>query len=145
MTDPHPHAGALADLLYAEAAVFTELADLAVQQRQALLRGDEARIETLAARAATLATRFRLLEDERVRVEPAGGVVPGTETAREALVAALGRLLRETAVSRTVLERLGDTVSARLAAVGGLFGNTYLPSGRTLPTRPAGRSLCAEG
>ncbi len=145
--EPARRTTALADLLKAETALFAELAELAGRQRAALLGADEARLQTLAAQAETLATRFRLLEDERARLEtPDIAHEPAVERARSTLVSALGRLLRESSVSGIVLARLEDTVAARRAAVGGLFGTTYLPDGRT-PDRgvAAGTALCARG
>ena len=139
-------AAALADLLQAEAALFDELSDLSGMQRRALARAAEAELAQAASRAETLATRFRLLEEERGRIE---SFVPEGERrvaeARAALARALGRLLRETAVSGAVLERLGDTVAARQAAVGGLLASTYRPDGRGASRRPAGARLSAEG
>ncbi len=138
---------ALADLLDAEAAVFLELADLAARQRAALLEADTERLNACTARAETLATRFRFLEVERTRLE--AQPAPSSErldAARRVVTAALGRLLHETQVSSTVLERLEDSIAARQAAVGGLFGATYLPDGRAAANSAApGRALCAEG
>ena len=89
-------AAALADLLTAEAALFDELSDLSGMQRRALARAAEAELAQAASRAETLATRFRLLEEERGRIE---SFVPEGERrvaeARVALARALGRLLRE--------------------------------------------------
>lgn len=139
----------LAELLRAEAAVFDELADLAVRQRRALLDADEDRLLALAGQAETLATRFQLIEDERARVERIGSHGaeddPRLTDATAILRSALSRLLRETAVSGAVLERLGDTVAARQAAVGALFGTTYLSDGRRTMRRASGAALCAEG
>lgn len=133
-------------ILEAQAHLFGELAELAKNQRRALLAADQAALEDMSVRAETLATRFRLLEDERSRLEqeqpqPQGSIV---DRARERARKALAHLLEEVAVSATVLERWGDTVAARQVAVWSLFGAAYLPTGR-IAGAPAGVRLSAEG
>ncbi len=139
----------LADLLRAEAAVFIEMAGLAAEQRRALLAADPERLEAVVRRAEGATTRFRLLEDERRRVEdglaPDAAGDPGLHDAREAVLVALGRLLHETSVSGSVLEKLGDSALARQAAVGGLFNTTYMPDGRAAACGATGMRLSAEG
>ena len=145
---PSANALALADVLVAEAALFGELADLAVRQRAALLVADADRLNSCAARAETLATRFRMLDGERARLErdPLEENSPELTRARATLLGALGRLLSETTVCGTVVKRLQDTVMDRQAAVGGLFGTTYLPNGTVqASTRTTGTALLAEG
>lgn len=146
---PHPETGstALAGLLEAQATLFGELAELVVQQRRALLAAEEDHLLDLAGKAENLATRFRLLETERGRLEADSKTEDGPEMkrARHRFQEAFGRLLRETAVSGTVLERLGDTVAARQALVGSLFAMTYLPNGRPARVAAGSSALCMEG
>lgn len=144
--DPYDRGAATSAVLDAQARLFGELAELARGQRRALLAGDQGALEEMSLRAETLATRFRLLEDERSRQEqeqpqPQGRLV---ERAREGARRALAALLEEVAISATVLERWGDTVMARQAAVWGLFGAAYLPNGRPSGA-PAGVRLRVEG
>lgn len=150
----------LVDLLHAEAAVFADLAALAVEQRRAMLGADTAALDAIVRRAETLATRFRLVEDERRRVETAWAAEraaagaerdeePQLRAARAAVLEALGRLLHETAVSGAVLTRLGDSAATRQAAVGGLvsvaYEATYRADGRSAAAIPSGARLSAEG
>ncbi|UCF66054.1 MAG: flagellar export chaperone FlgN [Acidobacteriota bacterium] len=135
-------------VLDAEAELFGDLAQLAAEQRRALLKADSERLEQLADRAHTLATRFRLLDRERLRLEQ--DVEPGDENdalarARSRVAVALQTLLEQAALSGTVLGRLGDTVATRQAAVSALFGSAYLPDGRPVTPRASGVSLSREG
>ncbi len=137
----------LAAVLEAEAELFREFATQADEQRRALLAGDVAALERLADRADALALRFRMLEEQRGRLEaevdgdPPPRLARAWDEARRALVG----LLREAAVSGTVLDRLGDTFGVRAAAVSGICGTTYLPDGRPREAAAAGGNLSAEG
>ncbi len=137
----------LVEILGAETALFAELAELAAEQREALAEMDAALLERLAGRVETQATRFELLEKERERLEALNPAPQGDaiEQARAMAVEALRGLLREGAVSATVLNRLADTVAARRAAVASLFGASYLADGREAGWRVQGASLSAEG
>jgi hypothetical protein len=139
-----------AAVLEAEAALFQELAELMPVQRQALLDGDRAALEESSSLADTLATRFRMLEQERVRLESeSGGDLLASpdeivRVARARLLTALQGLMRDGAVNGTLLARLGDTVAARQAAVASLFGSAYLADGRPAALRASGVSLSKE-
>jgi len=137
----------LAGVLEAEAALFREFAAQADLQRRALLAGDVATLERLADRADALALRFRLLEEERGRLEGevGDGTSPRLARARDEARRELVVLLREAAVSGTVLDRLGDTFGVRAAAVSGICGTTYLPDGRARESASPGERLSAEG
>ena len=121
------------------------MAELAREHRKALARMETEVLEGIADRAETLATRFRLLEEERVRLEASGSDGEAVVRARESAAQSLQQLLREGAVSGVVLNRLADTVAARNAAVASLFGSTYLANGRQAGWRVQGSSLSAEG
>ncbi|HHN74036.1 MAG TPA: hypothetical protein ENK10_02280 [Acidobacteria bacterium] len=137
---------ALAAILDGERAVFDDLAELARAFRRALTDADARSLDRLADRAQTLATQFEMLEVERMRLEAQQIDETGeVGRAREAFALSLQRLLREGAVSGTVLDRLADTAEARRAAVAGLFGSAYLADGRSAPWRIQGAGLSREG
>ncbi len=139
-------ARALIGILQAQAKVFEELAQLASDQKIALARMESDRLDAFTVRAETLETRFRLLEEERQRLEAEPGEGgSAVEEARATAGGALRALLREGAVAGTVLTRLADTVAARKAAVASLFGSTYLANGRQAGWRIQGSSLSVEG
>ncbi len=123
---------ALRSILREQARVFDELADVVASQRQAVLDANPTALEELGARGQTLATRFGLLERERSRLEPSGDESAREEfpEERDAAERSLARLLRETALLRGVVSRVGDVVSLRTAAVLSALGEVYLPSGR---------------
>ncbi len=141
----------IAAVIEAEAAVFEELAALMPLQRRALLDADRDEVERCVACAETLATRFRLLEQERARLESEAGDARVEETdgpivdARGRLLAALEHLMKDGAINSTLLARLGDSVMARQAAIASLFGATYLADGRTAEMPSTGLSLSKEG
>jgi len=120
---------ALRSILGGQARVFEELAEVVSAQREAVLAGDPVALEQLAARGQTLATRFAFLERERERLDAEIPAPPASEE-RRAAEAALARLLRETALLRGVVSRVGEVVSLRSAAVLSALGEVYLPSGR---------------
>lgn len=144
---PSTSLAALVSLLDAEAEVFRQLGGLTGEFRAALTDADVDRLNALGDRAETLATQFRMIESERSRVEQELGEsgAPALEAARGRLLEALRGLLRQGAVSGTVLDRLADTAAARQAAVAGLFGASYLADGSSAPWRVRGASLSAEG
>ena len=108
---------ALVAILRAEEALFRELAGLTGEQRVALLDQDLPRLEKLAGKAETLATRFQLLDEERARLESEGTASgPELDSARADLVEALRALLREGAVSGSVLDYSVDDVDDSVAA-----------------------------
>ena len=123
---------ALRSILREQARVFDELAAVVASQRRAVLEADPAALEELGARGQTLATRFGLLERERARLDPPEGAADREASfeEREAAETALARLLRETALLRGVVSRVGDVVSLRTAAVLSALGEVYLPNGR---------------
>lgn len=134
-------------MLRAQAAVLAELRELVAQQRQALMQADEQRLLELASKAETYATRFALLEQERLHLE---AVEPGhTEEQRQLrdeLATALAALLREAAVAGTVLERFGETLWARHTAHDPLGPSSYRADGRAaIEPQHVGQKLRAEG
>lgn len=138
----------LIDLLAAQSALLSELRELTIRQRHALLAGDVALVSDLAGRAETLATRHRLLEEERSRLD---GLLadeerddPRLRAARRAAASTFGALLREAAVAGTVLERLGDTLAARQAIVDPLVSSNYQRDGRPRTTLTSS-AVSAEG
>ena len=141
----------IAAVIEAEAAVFEELAALMPVQRRALLDADHDEVQRCAACAETLATRFRFLEQERVRLEPEEGNESSTSEdgpladARARLMAALESLMKDGAVNGTLLARLGDSVLARQAVIASLFGAAYLSDGRAAVMPSTGLSLSKEG
>lgn len=136
----------LGAILDGQRELFEELAGLAREFRGALTDADAAKLTLLGDRAETLATQFHLLEAERTRLEEClAEPSEPVERARAALLEALRILLREGAVSGTVLDRLTDTAAARQAAVATLFGSAYLANGRSAPWRVQGAGLSAEG
>ncbi len=137
---------ALVGILEAQHGVFRELIELTREQRRALLDTEVEQLETLNAKAETLATRFRMLEDERRRLMERGQQIgSNAEQSLDALKETLKVLLREGAVSEMVLDRLADTVAARQGAVASLFGSTYLADGSQAGLRVQGSALSAEG
>ncbi len=146
--DPRlPAAERLATVLEAEAELFREFAARAAEQRRALLAADADALDRLADRADALALRFRMLEEQRGRLEAVveGDGSPRLGRAREEARRALVFLLREAAISGTVLDRVGDTFGVRAAAVSGACGTTYLPDGRAREEASPGGRLSAEG
>jgi len=136
----------LGAILDGQRELFEELAGLAREFRKALTDADADTLTLLGDRAETLATQFHLLEVERIRLEEClAEPSEHVERARSALLEALRTLLREGAVSGTVLDRLTDTAAARQAAVATLFGSAYLADGRSAPWRVQGAGLSAEG
>jgi hypothetical protein len=146
-TDSPDHsARVLAGVLAAQAELFDELAELVDAQRRALVAGASEELERLSGRAESLSVRFRMLEQERERLDAAVPADhPDLGDARQRARGALGRLLREAAISGAVLERFGDTVAARQAAFGVAFAASYLPDGRVSPPAERGGRLSAEG
>ena len=163
MTPATPEAGAsvapdssgpaerLAAILRAQAVLFDELAELSRRQRAALLDADVRLLEESTLLAEEIATRFRLLEDERQNVErirPADQLATESAATAAALTRsreALARLVHEDAVSTSVAARLGDSVDARHAAIASMFGATYLADGTQAALRAPGLSISREG
>ncbi len=145
------HAVRIAAVIEAEAAVFEELAALMPVQRRALLDADADEVGRCAACAETLATRFRLLEQERARLaadsatdeedDPSGVLA----AAHARLIAALETVMKDGAVGGTLLARLGDSVIAREALLASLHGAAYLPNGRAASIPAHGTALSTEG
>jgi len=125
-------ARALRSILGEQARVFDELARIVAAQRQAVLGPDPDALEELGARGQTLATRHGLLERERARLEADGEIGPdeAVEAARQQAERSLARLLRETALLRGIVSRIGEVVPLRTAAVLSALGEVYLPSGQ---------------
>lgn len=139
-------AEALISLYRTQSAVYDELRELVIAQRHALLATDAAALSHLTARAESLAARFRILEDERLRLEsstPDQG--ESVFAARQEAALGLSLLLREAAVAGTVIERVGDTLLARQALVDPMSAPSYSADGSPRQTQTAGRSLAAEG
>ncbi len=137
---------ALISIYGAQSTLYAELRELVIAQRQALLATDAAALTQLTARAESLATRFRMLEDERVRLE-LDTALHGDEVfaARQQAAAGLSALLREAAVAGTVIERVGDTLLARQGLVDPLGAPSYRADGRPRSASSTGLSLVAEG
>lgn len=144
----------LTAILRAQVALFVELRELVIAQRQALLAADEPEALRLNARAETLATRFRLLEEQRRRCDPPSASTPADDalagdaelaTARREAAAGLAALLREAAVAGTVLERLGETLLTRRGLVDPLSAPSYRADGRARTAVASGNALAVEG
>lgn len=139
-------AEALIGLYRSQRALYEELQELVIAQRHALLATDATALTRLTARAESLATRFRILEDERLRLESSSeNQDDSIFEARQAALLGLSLLLREAAVAGTVIERIGDTLLARQGLVDPMSAPSYSATGRPRQTPTAGQSLAAEG
>ncbi|HEU4402767.1 MAG TPA: hypothetical protein VFT43_11740 [Candidatus Polarisedimenticolia bacterium] len=141
----------VADAGEAQARLLEQLAErleaaegLCGEMRAALSRAESQPIEAATARLATIVLEARLLAEEYRRLAESGAVVSDDERvvrARAALEQSAARLIRSSALSSGLLERLVTLQRGLLSILGCSAIDAYLPSGRAPEFAPRGLRL----
>ncbi|GEM_PF-4198160 len=133
-------------LLDAEVLVYRGLADLGKKYQAALLSADRETIEVLTLEAEILAEQLTWLEESRSAQDRVPSAKDSTRVAElyKEVKDAAAELVRQTAVSAVILERMNESVSLREATLASLSGCSYGSDGHCPPFAGRGVSLSAE-